>query len=52
VYARERLKPSATFAGPAIVEQADSTTVVPPGVTVEVDPYGNLILDVRGMPRL
>jgi hypothetical protein len=33
------------------VEQADSTTVVPPGASATVDGYGNLIIDVRGMPR-
>ena len=52
VYERDRLRKGATFGGPAIVEQADSTTVVPPGAEVEVDRYGNLIIDVRGMPRL
>jgi N-methylhydantoinase A len=52
IYDREHLKPGAEFAGPAIVEQADSTTVVPPDAGVRVDGYGNLVLDVRGMARL
>ena len=52
VYDRELLWPGARFVGPAIVEQADSTTVVPPGAEVEVDGYGNLKIDVRGMPRV
>jgi N-methylhydantoinase A len=52
IYDRERLKPGAELAGPAIVEQPDSTTVVPPGAEVRVDRYGNLVLDVRGMVRL
>jgi N-methylhydantoinase A len=30
--------------GPAIVEQADSTCVVPSGWTLRSDPYGNLII--------
>jgi N-methylhydantoinase A len=51
IYDRAALHPGASFAGPAIVEQADSTTVVPPGAAAEVDAYGNLIIDVRGMPR-
>jgi N-methylhydantoinase A len=42
VYRREDLPPGAAFAGPAIVEQLDSTTVVEPGDTVRVDPLGNL----------
>jgi len=28
--------------GPAVIEQASSTTVVNPGQTVKVDEYGNL----------
>lgn len=52
VYDRTRLHRGAEFGGPAIVEQADSTTVVPPGAKVAIDAYGNLIIDVRGMPRL
>ena len=51
VYDRDRLKSGATFTGPAIVEQADSTTVVPPGASANVDRFGNLVIDVRGMPR-
>lgn len=52
IYDRERLKRGASFQGPAIVEQADSTTVVPPGCSVEVDGYGDMVIDVRGMPRV
>jgi N-methylhydantoinase A len=52
VYDRSRLHRGAAFSGPAIVEQADSTTVVPPGAEATVDAFGNLIVDVRGMPRL
>ncbi|HMK78100.1 MAG TPA: hydantoinase/oxoprolinase family protein, partial [Xanthobacteraceae bacterium] len=45
VYAREELKPGNRFAGPAIVEQMDATTVVLPGMTARVDAYLNLILE-------
>ena len=45
VYERERLRPGNRFAGPAIVEQMDTTTVVLPGMTVWVDPYLNLLLE-------
>jgi N-methylhydantoinase A len=52
IFAREKLYLGARFKGPAIVEQPDSTTVVPPGAQVEVDGYGNLIIDVSAMPQL
>jgi N-methylhydantoinase A len=46
VYARDDLKCGNRFAGPAIVEQMDSTTVILPGMTARIDPYLNLILEV------
>jgi N-methylhydantoinase A len=45
VYARDRLLPGNRIAGPAIVEQMDSTTVVLPGMAAGVDAYDNLILE-------
>jgi N-methylhydantoinase A len=47
VYQRERFAAGAAFAGPAIVEQMDATTVVPPGWDVRVDALGNLVLAQR-----
>jgi N-methylhydantoinase A len=44
IYDRDRLTVGAHFAGPAIVEQFDATSVVPPGWDASVDRYGNLIL--------
>ena len=44
IYERSRLPLGARLAGPAIVEQTDTTTVVPPGVTALVDDAGNLKL--------
>ena len=44
IYERDRLPVGARLAGPAIVEQFDSTTVVPAGWTAQVDGYRNLIL--------
>jgi hypothetical protein len=38
------LAPGARLDGPAIIDQADSTTVVPPRAAVEVDQEGNLII--------
>jgi len=46
VYVREQLPLAAIFAGPAIVEQLDCTTVIEPGNRVAVDPIGNLIVTV------
>jgi N-methylhydantoinase A len=46
VYAREELKSGNRFAGPAIVEQMDATTVVLPGMVAQVDPHLNLILEI------
>ena len=43
---REVLPPGTRFTGPAIVEQLDTTVLVEPGQAVEVDPLGNLIIDV------
>ena len=45
IYDRYALPAGASLAGPAIVEEFDSTTVVHPGYAAEVDAYGNLILE-------
>jgi N-methylhydantoinase A len=45
VYDRARLRAGHCFAGPAIVQQFDSTTVVLAGMTCTVDPRGNLIIE-------
>jgi N-methylhydantoinase A len=44
IYDRYSLPSGATFAGPAIVEEFDSTTVLHPGFTVTVDGAGNLTI--------
>jgi N-methylhydantoinase A len=44
IYDRDTLAPGATFAGPAIVEQMDSNTLVPPDYACRVDEFGNLVL--------
>ena len=48
VYDRERLPADARFAGPAIVQQTDCTSVVEPGNRASLDAIGNLILDIGG----
>lgn len=39
LFRRDKLRAGAEIDGPAIVEQLDSTIVVPPGVSAEVDEY-------------
>ena len=46
VYARDDLTPGMQFAGPAIVEQLDATTLVPPGVSAAVDRTGTIHLTI------
>ncbi len=47
VYQRRDLRAGHRFVGPAIVQQDDCTTCVLDGIAVEVDDYGNLILQQR-----
>lgn len=47
VFERDNLAAGAIFVGPAIVEQFDSTTVIPPATTAEVDTYMNIIIRVQ-----
>lgn len=44
IYFREALEPGAEIRGPAIIEQADSTTMIPPDYIVTVDSFENLII--------
>jgi N-methylhydantoinase A len=46
VFSRDQLGPAVVLSGPAVVEQLDSTTVLPPGVRAEVDRYLNLIMQI------
>jgi N-methylhydantoinase A len=45
IYERDRLDIGATVAGPAVVEQFDATTVIPPGWRGRVDGFRNLVLE-------
>ncbi|MFG1826633.1 hydantoinase B/oxoprolinase family protein [Microbispora bryophytorum] len=52
LYRRERLRPGDTLGGPAIVAEADATTVVDDGWRAGVTAYGHLLLErVRERPR-
>ncbi|HEX2483278.1 MAG TPA: hydantoinase/oxoprolinase family protein, partial [Methylomirabilota bacterium] len=44
VYDRARLPVGARIEGPAVVEEPESTTVLPPGTAAEVDPWANLLV--------
>ncbi len=48
LYERDRLAVGSVIAGPAIVEQFDATTVIPPGWTGRVDGYRNLMIERNG----
>jgi N-methylhydantoinase A/oxoprolinase/acetone carboxylase beta subunit len=43
-YDRTALKAGNRLHGPAIVNQYDSTTVIPPGLTAHVDRFGNIVI--------
>ena len=47
---RERLGVGAVVTGPAIVEQPDTTTVIPPGHRARVDRVGNLVIQTGRSP--
>ena len=49
-YLRDRLPVGASFPGPAVVLQRDSTTVVPPGSIALADDAGNLVITVEDSP--
>ena len=44
LYERDRLDPGAVLTGPAIVEQFDATTAIPPGWRATVDGFRNLVM--------
>jgi N-methylhydantoinase A len=47
VYNRTDLPLQSGFNGPAVIEQSDATTVIEPGMDVQVDDQGNLIISMR-----
>jgi N-methylhydantoinase A len=44
IFERERLFPGNRILGPAVVEQADATTMIPPGFVAVTDGYGRLVM--------
>jgi N-methylhydantoinase A len=43
VYARRHLSAGQVIAGPAIIEERETTTAIPPGWTAEIDQYGCIV---------
>lgn len=46
IHDRSRLEPGTVIEGPAIIEQADTTTVIEPGMVARVDAYGNILVEI------
>ena len=46
IHDRTLLRPGHTFDGPAIVEQADTTSVIEPGMRARVDAFGNVLVEM------
>jgi 5-oxoprolinase (ATP-hydrolysing) len=44
-YERRLLRAEDRIEGPAVIEQYDATTVVPPGLAAEIDRFGNIVVD-------
>ncbi len=49
VYDRDRLEPGTTISGPAVLEQAESTTVVPPTWAGDILDDGTLVMTREGV---
>ncbi len=49
-YERDRLRAGDRLLGPAIVEQYDTTTVIPPGLEATIDHHGNIVIDCTTRP--
>jgi 5-oxoprolinase (ATP-hydrolysing) len=48
-YAREALKAGNRVQGPSVINQYDSTTVIPPGFTAEIDRFGNIVITIDAL---
>lgn len=51
VYEREQLRAGTAMNGPAVIEQLDSTTVIPPGVPAVIDEWRNIRIHVSEAAR-
>jgi N-methylhydantoinase A len=46
VIRRDVLRPGMVIQGPAVIVEQTATTVLPPGTTTEIEPYGSMIVQV------
>jgi N-methylhydantoinase A len=47
IYWRTDIDPASSIRGPAVIEEADSTTVIPPDATAEVSGRGNVVVSLE-----
>ncbi len=50
IYERNDLAPGSSFRGPAVIHQADSTTLVPAYAEATIDEFYNVVLTIDGAP--
>jgi N-methylhydantoinase A/oxoprolinase/acetone carboxylase beta subunit len=50
-YARQALAAGNRIEGPAVINQYDTTTVIPPGLTAEIDRFGNIVIRIEQSAR-
>jgi N-methylhydantoinase A/oxoprolinase/acetone carboxylase beta subunit len=48
-YERSALRAGNRIEGPAIVNQYDTTTVIPPGLAAHIDRYGNIVIAISSL---
>jgi N-methylhydantoinase A len=47
IVSREKLRAGNRIEGPAVIEEMGSTTLIEPGDAAQVDPYGNIEIEIR-----
>ncbi len=50
-YAREALAAGNRIDGPAVINQYDTTTIIPPGLMAEIDRFGNILIWIEASGR-
>jgi N-methylhydantoinase A/oxoprolinase/acetone carboxylase beta subunit len=50
-YAREGLAAGNRIDGPAVINQYDTTTIIPPDLTAEIDRFGNILIWIEASGR-
>ena len=47
MYNRYDLSPGTNLEGPLVVEELESTTILPPGCKLSIDKYKNIIINLK-----